>query len=138
MEPRERLDVVSGHGIVGDRYANGRGHWSYEPRYVSEITFIEREALERVGAALGFAFEPAESRRNVVTSGVHLQELIGQRFGVGDAVFWGERPCDPCRYLERLVHKPVKALLGVDGGLRARIVVGGTIAVGDRITRLHA
>lgn len=133
MQSRERLRIVAGSGVEGDRYAAGRGHWSYEPRYVSEVTFIEREVLERVGAELGAPFAPHESRRNVVTEGVRLQELVGARFTVGGATFLGERPCEPCRYLDELLGKPVRALLGVDGGLRARIVADGEIAVGDSI-----
>lgn len=133
MEERDRLEVRAGYGVVGDRYALGTGHWSYERRYVSEITFIEREALARVAAAIGRAFVAAESRRNVVTANLRLQELIGKRFAIGDAVFEGERSCDPCGYLDRLLGKPVREQLGVDGGLRARIIVSGTIARGDAV-----
>lgn len=133
MEPRERLRLVAGCGVDGDRYATGRGHWSYEPRYVSEITFVEAEALARVAAELGVPFPAHESRRNVVTEGVRLQELIGARFTVGAASFVGERACEPCRYLDALLGKPVRERLGVDGGLRARIVGGDEIAVGDPV-----
>lgn len=133
MEECERLEVRAGDGVAGDRYALGTGHWSYERRYVSEVTFIEREAVARVAAAIGQPFVPAESRRNVVTANVRLQELIGKRFAIGDAVFEGERPCDPCGYLDRLLGKPVREHLGADGGLRARVIVGGVIVRGDAI-----
>jgi MOSC domain-containing protein YiiM len=133
MLARSRVAALAGQGLAGDRYANGNGYWSYEPRYVSEVTFIEREAIERVARELGRPFTPIESRRNIVTVNVRLQELIGRRFRIGTAIFEGVRPCEPCRYLDRLIGKPVRALLGVDGGLRAVIVYGGEIAIGDRV-----
>ena len=133
MEGRSSVRATAGRGLDGDRYAVGAGHWSYEPRYVSEVTFIEREVVEHVSDILGRPFAPIESRRNVVTTHVRLQDLIGRRFAVGTALFEGERPCDPCGYLDRLLGKPVRALLGDDGGLRARIIADGEIAVGDTI-----
>ena len=65
--------------------------------------------------------------------GVRLDELRGQRFTVGEVVLEGVRDCPPCEHLEELTNKPVMRPLVQRGGLRARVVVGGTIRVGDEV-----
>ena len=133
MRACENVRAIPGVGLEGDRYASGQGYWCFERRYVSEVTFVARETVARVAAALGAPFGAQESRRNVVTEGIALRALIGVRFRVGAVTFEGERPCDPCAYLDRLLNKPVRALLGDEGGLRARVVDHGTLRVGDTI-----
>jgi MOSC domain-containing protein YiiM len=138
MRPRQALRAVAGYGIEGDRYAQKAGYWSYEPRYVSEVTFVEEEVLERVREALDGAFLAHESRRNIVTSGIRLDALIGRRFTIHEVEFEGERACDPCAYLDSLLGKGVRALLAGRGGLRARILRGGTIRIGAPIVESPA
>jgi MOSC domain-containing protein YiiM len=52
---------------------------------------------------------------------------------LAEVVLEGVRFCPPCEHLEGLVGKPVMRPLVASGGLRARVVVGGTINVGDAI-----
>jgi MOSC domain-containing protein YiiM len=133
MIERTALRALAGIGIEGDRYANDRGYWSFDPKFVDEITFVEAEAIECVREALGLPFEARQSRRNVVTRGIALDSLIGKRFAIGDAIFAGLRPCDPCAYLDGLLGMPVRAQLAGRGGLRASIVRSGTIRIGASI-----
>jgi MOSC domain-containing protein YiiM len=133
MVEHDALRAVAGAGIEGDRYATGAGFWSYNPRHSSEVTFVECEALECVSAALGVPFTGRESRRNVVTRNVSLDELIGRRFRIDDAVFEGQRPCDPCGYLDELLAKQVRVHFEGRGGLRARIVRGAVFSAGSAI-----
>ncbi|BDE07849.1 hypothetical protein WPS_31250 [Vulcanimicrobium alpinum] len=134
MRGHDRIAVSPGAGLAGDRYASGGGHWSYRASYVNEITFIEAEAVERLCSELGIApIDPARLRRNVVTRGVALQGLIAREFAIGDALFRGVRPCDPCAYLEGLLGIPLRATLAEHGGLRASVVRAGTIAVSEAI-----
>jgi MOSC domain-containing protein YiiM len=115
---------------VGDRYAHGRGHWS-DPQWPDqELTLVEAE----VAAAL--TIEAGLLRRNVVTRGVRLDEFLGVRFRIGDAVLAGVRRCDPCRYLDTLTRPGLAQALVGRGGLRARIVTGGRLRVGDAIQLL--
>jgi MOSC domain-containing protein YiiM len=62
-----------------------------------------------------------------------LNELLGQRFSIGEVVLEGVKDCPPCEHLEGLVGKPVLKPLVERGGLRARILQGGTIRVGDEV-----
>lgn len=133
MESLPTLHVIKGRGVAGDRYASGDGYWSYKPEFVDEITFIEIEVVESVAAELERPFLAVDSRRNVATAGIRLDILIGRRFQIGDAVFEGLRPCEPCNHLNELTGLAVRALLVGRGGLRARVVETGTIAVGSKI-----
>ncbi|HEV8584293.1 MAG TPA: MOSC domain-containing protein [Methylomirabilota bacterium] len=121
--------AVPGQGLEGDRYATGRGHYSPRPSEGGrEITLIETEAVE----ALDVKLTPAETRRNVATRGVPLNDLVGRVFRVGDVRLRGTRLCEPCTYLEGLLARPgVMAALVHRGGLRAQVLEGGTIRVGD-------
>jgi MOSC domain-containing protein YiiM len=133
MIERTSLRALAGVGVEGDRYANGCGYWSFDAKFVDEITFVEIEAIEDVRAALGLPFAARQSRRNVVTRGIALEAMIGKHFAIGDAIFTGLRPCDPCAYLDRLLGIPVRAKLTGRGGLRASIVRSGTIRLGAAI-----
>jgi MOSC domain-containing protein YiiM len=74
-----------------------------------------------------------DARRNVVTRGTGLNALVGQTFWVGDALCLGADLCEPCRHLEELTRLPLLRPFVHRGGLRARILRGALIAVGDEI-----
>jgi MOSC domain-containing protein YiiM len=99
-----------------------------------EVTLIEAEAIEAVSRDYGVAIEPIETRRNVVTRGIALNHLVGKRFGVGEAVLQGIHLCEPCSHLESLTRSGVREALVHRGGLRAQILEGGVIRVGDSIS----
>ena len=127
MAGHARVDVVPGTGIPGDRYATGRGYWS-DPRWPDqELTFVAVEVAEKLGIDAGLL------RRNVVTRDVDLDALMGVTFQLGSAVLRGVRRCDPCVYLDGLTRPGVARGLGRRGGLRASVVVAGSISVGDRL-----
>ena len=128
MDRHDSFEVVPGLGVPGDRYATRLGHWSDPKWRDQQLTLVSSELL----AELGVAEEAL--RRNVVTRGIDLDLLVGLQFGIGTAVFEGRRICAPCAYIDRLNATPglFKRLNG-RGGIRAAIVVGGTVAVGDEI-----
>ena len=129
--------ALKGEGLEGDRYLHRRGTYSKTHAPDREVTLIEAETLDWLAREHGIALAPQETRRNLVTEGIVLNDLIGRRFRVGDeVVLEGVRQCVPCGYLERLTGKPVFAPLQDKGGLRTFIVQGGTIRVGDAITEL--
>lgn len=135
MRALDRANAIAGVGLEGDRYALDTGHYSPNPRADGgrQITLIEEEAVEAAAEATGLEFTPLESRRNLATRGVELNDLIGQRFRVGETVIDGLDFCHPCKYLESVTDKPVMRPLVNRGGLRAKIVEGGAIAVGDEL-----
>ena len=135
-EVRE-VDVLAGKGIPGDRYFREDGHGSFfKPKKTGQdLTLVEAEAIEGL-AESGIEIEPAESRRNVLTRGIDLNALVGERFRVGEVECRGDRLCDPCSHLEKLTKPGVLKGLANRGGLRADVVSGGTIRVGDRVAQI--
>lgn len=128
----EQVRALAGKGLEGDRYALGTGSFSRWPGTGREVTFIESEVIDD---ALAFEIDLSDgrSRRNVVTVGVRLDELMGKTFRIGTAEFRGDRPAAPCAHLARLVGANVMEALRGRGGLRAAIVREGIIRVGDAI-----
>jgi MOSC domain-containing protein YiiM len=135
MRTLESAELVAGVGIVGDRYAAGIGFYSPRPSDPGgrEVTLIEAETLDWLAAEHRILLGPGEHRRNLTTRGVRLGELVGRRFRIGSVPLEGVRDCPPCEHLEELTGKPVLKPLVERGGLRARVLEGGTIRVGDPI-----
>jgi len=132
----DRARLVAGHGVEGDRYANGVGYYSYRPHEDRQVTLIETETLEALSRDHGIDLSPAETRRNLVTRDVALNHLVGRRFRVGEAVLYGGRLNIPCKYLEQLVDKPVFKPLINRSGLNCRILDGGWVQPGDLVEPL--
>lgn len=133
MAPVTAVQAVAGTGLEGDRYADGSGTYSSGDRYWGQVTLIEEEALAAVEREAGIPLDAAETRRNLVTSGVALNHLVDRTFRVGDATLRGTKLCEPCAHMERLAGKPVRKPLVHRGGLNAVIVTGGTLRLGDPI-----
>lgn len=132
MESRDQVTVAAGVGIDGDRYAARRGTFSGSPKPGRQITFIEAEAIEALAREQGLQVGPGETRRNVVTRGVPLNHLVGREFRVGAARFRGSELCEPCEYLAGKTGKPgILPGLVHRGGLRAEVLEGGLLSVGD-------
>jgi MOSC domain-containing protein YiiM len=129
--PVERVRAVAGRGLEGDRhYAPGEPN---EPGTGHDLTLIEAEAVESLLTERGIELRPGEARRNLVTRGISLNELVGKPFRVGGVRCVAVEPCDPCRHLERLTKPGVLRGLVGRGGLAADVVDGGEIAVGDAV-----
>lgn len=128
--------AVAGKGLEGDRYAAGVGFYSPNPTTegARELTLIEQEEIEALRSDGGVEVAAVETRRNVATRDVRLGELLGMRFNIGPVMCEGVRDCPPCAHLDELTGKHLMPLLVRSGGLRARIVEGGTISAGDEIT----
>lgn len=136
MEPRVAVEAVAGEGLRGDRYFRGVGTFSDGPDDGRDVTFTEAEAIEAIRREAGIDLGFDEHRRNVTTRDAALNHLVGERFRVGDAVCVGVRLCEPCEHLRRLTVDGVEEALVHRGGLRADVVEGGTIRVGDTLEPL--
>jgi hypothetical protein len=135
MEARGRVDAVAGAGLTGDRYATDTGTYSGTriDDALRAVTLIEREAIVAAQTEAGIPLDEGETRRNLVTVGVPLNHLVGQEFTVGPVRMRGVNLSEPCAYLEGLTRVGVRGALIHRGGLRAEILSGGPIGVGDRI-----
>ena len=139
MQQMTTARAIPGRGLDGDRYANRAG--TFTPRSGRgsgyDLTLIEAEVLDELTLPDGQRLGYAEARRNIVTRGIDLNTLVGQRFKVGDVECVGRRLCEPCAHLERLTHKGVLRKLIHRGGLRADILTTGNITLGATIERLE-
>jgi MOSC domain-containing protein YiiM len=117
------VNAVAGKGLEGDRHFADDG-----ARPGGAITLIEAEVLEDVG--LG----GPQSRRQVVTRGVRLNDLVGKRFFVGEVECEGVELCEPCLHLQSLTRPGIIHELAHRGGLNADVLSSGTISVGDPVT----
>ena len=123
LRPVESVEAVAGKGLEGDRHFFAEG-----ARRGGAITLIEAEVLEDVGLS------GPQSRRQVVTRGVRLNDLIGKRFFVGEVECEGVELCEPCLHLQSLTRPGIIDDLVHRGGLNADILSSGTISVGDAVT----
>jgi MOSC domain-containing protein YiiM len=114
---------VGPRGIVGDRYADK-----------GDITLIEAEALEAFTGETGIPLSHEESRRQVLTRGIRLNELVGKRFRVGEVEVVGVELCEPCNHLQSMTRPGVLRGMVHRAGLNADVVTPGRIAVGDEVS----
>lgn len=133
MQNLREVRAVEGKGLEGDRYCNEVGSYSHNPGPDREVTLIEAEAVEAMERDYGTALDSKDSRRNVTTRGVPLNHLVQREFTVGAVKLRGLRLCEPCANLARLTGKDVLRGLLHRGGLRAQVLTGGMIRVGDAV-----
>jgi hypothetical protein len=126
------VEAVAGVGLLGDRYASGAGTFSPSPQRPDfEVTLVEQENLDHYARESGAEFHASMARRNLVTHGIDLNALVGREFQVGEVRLRGMRLCEPCNHLAKATHAGILPGLLHRGGLRAAIVEGGTVHVGD-------
>jgi MOSC domain-containing protein YiiM len=136
MENIESTEAVAGEGLRGDRYGAGIGAAQFKGRRKpeNEVTLISREAIEAANDEFNLTIEHLDTRRNLLTAGVPLNDLVGQTFRVGPVVLKGLELCEPCGYLEKRTFEGIKPALKHRGGLRCCVIEGGQIRVGDAVT----
>jgi hypothetical protein len=131
----EQAHALAGRGLAGDRYAVKAG--TFTPADGAgqgyDLTLIQAEILDDLALPGQLRLGYAEARRNVVTRGIGLNDLVGRRFRIGEAECLGQRLCEPCAHLERLTQKGVLRGLIHRGGLRADVLSDGQIEVGSVI-----
>ena len=127
------VSAIVGKGLEGDRYAQGEGSFS-KSAGERDVTLIEMESLWGFYRTTGIDLHPSQTRRNLVTEGVSLSDLVGARFTIGEVTLLGLRPCPPCLHLARMLGIPeILKGLASSGGIYAKVIQGGRIQAGDLI-----
>lgn len=135
MQSVESVEAVAGKGLKGDRKFRNPSHPKKDTPD-REVTLIESEAIEGVNRDYALRIDPIETRRNLLTRGVALNHLVGRDFTIGKVRLRGLMLCEPCTHLEALTRKGVMRALVHRGGLRAEVLEGGEIHIGDVISPL--
>lgn len=120
------VECVAGHGLRGDRF------FGYRPGYRGQVTFIAHEVLAELQRHFQLpALAPSAPRRNLVTTGVALRDLIGRRFTLQGVEFEGMEECRPCHWMNHALAPGAEDWLKREGrgGLRCRVHVGGWLRV---------
>jgi MOSC domain-containing protein YiiM len=121
-----RIECVAGRGIRGDRF------YDYRDNYKGQITFFSFEVFEKLAQHFGLTNKsPGVLRRNVIVSGIDLNDLIGEEFSIQGVRLRGTGHCRPCYWLDQAFAPGTEDFLKGNGGLRAEILIDGAIAVGD-------
>ena len=125
------IEVLANKGVVGDRHFS-----DYNDPYC-QLTLIESENIDFYNFKYGLNIPYIDFRRNVVTKGVRLNELVGKKLKIGNVELEGVDLCRPCRHLTEVLNQDniLKEFLR-RGGLRCQILNSCTINVGDKISVL--
>jgi MOSC domain-containing protein YiiM len=116
------IECVAGRGIRGDRY------FDFKDDYKGQITFLSLEVFDELCDVLQIQdCSPALARRNVISRGVDLNDLIGQEFEIQGVRFYGVQECAPCYWMDCVIAPGAQEFLKGRGGLRAKILSDGRL-----------
>ena len=125
----DAVEAVKGKGLVNNR------HFKENNEKKSQITLIEIENINYYNKISKIQIPPINFRRNIITSGIKLNELLNKEFFIGKVRIKAHDLCRPCKYLQELLKQNniIKEFL-YKGGLRCEILTNGKIYIGDKIT----
>ena len=125
------INVLADQGIVGDRHFN-----EFNDPY-NQLSLIESENIDYYNIKYGLNISYIDFRRNIVTKGIQLNDLVGKKILVGDVELEGIDLCRPCKHLSETLGQEniIKEFLR-RGGLRCKILTSSCIRVGDKISIL--
>ena len=131
MQDVTNVEVIANKGIVNDRYFSENNDQDLQ------ITLIESENIDYYNEISETKIPYINFRRNIITKGIQLNDLVGKEFLIGNIKVKGHRLCAPCRYLQELLKQKnlVKKLLN-RGGLRCEVLTDGKIFVNDSIKQI--
>ena len=128
----KKFEVIENKGVIGDRHYN-----DFNDPYC-QLTLIESENIDYYNSKYGLNFSYLEFRRNIITKGIQLNNLVGKKFLIGKVKVEGIDLCRPCRHLSETLNQDniIKEFLR-KGGLRCQILTSSNINVGDEIKLLN-
>ena len=122
------INVLANKGVVGDRHFD-----DYNDPYC-QLSLIESENIDYYNTKYGLNIPYIDFRRNIITKGINLNELINKKLQIGEVKVEGIDLCRPCRHLTEMLSQDnvLKEFLR-RGGLRCRILSSSRISIGDKI-----
>ena len=128
IEEVNSIEVLANKGVVGDRRFD-----EYNDPY-NQLTLIEAENIDYYNTKYGLGISYKDFRRNIVTKGIQLNDLIGKKFTIGNVEVEGIDLCRPCKHLTEVLNQSniLKEFLR-RGGLRCQILSSSKINIGDKI-----
>ena len=131
IEEVQSIEVLANKGVVGDRHFD-----NYNDPYC-QLSLIEAENIDEYNLKFGLNIPYLDFRRNIITKGIKLNDLVGKKLSIGNVEVEGIDLCRPCRHLTEMLDQEniLKEFLR-KGGLRCQILSSSKIKVGDTIKLL--
>ena len=128
IEEVETIEVLANKGVVGDRHFD-----NYNDPYC-QLSLIESENIDEYNLKFGLNIPYLDFRRNIITKGIKLNDLVGKKLKIGSVEVEGMDLCRPCRHLNESLNQDnvLKEFLR-KGGLRCQILTSSSINIGDEI-----
>tara|TARA_Y100000768_G_scaffold236719_1_gene179052 strand:- start:1522 stop:1968 length:447 start_codon:yes stop_codon:yes gene_type:complete len=125
------IDVLANKGILGDR------HFQEFNDPFNQLSLIESENIDYYNIKYGLSIPYVNFRRNIITKGIKLNDLIGKKILIGNVEIEGIDLCRPCKHLSEVLGQEniIKEFLR-RGGLRCQILTSSSIKISDKITIL--
>ena len=122
------IEVLENKGIIGDRHFD-----EFNDPYC-QLSLIESENIDLYNSKYNQNISYIDFRRNIITKGIRLNDLISRRFLIGNVKVEGIDLCRPCRHLTEMLGQEniLKEFLR-KRELRCQILSSATINVGDTI-----
>ena len=122
------IDVLANQGVLGDRHFN-----EFNDPY-NQLSLIESESIDYYNIKYGLNIPYIDFRRNIITKGIQLNDLVGKKFQIGKVELEGIDLCRPCKHLSEALQQNniIKEFLR-RGGLRCQILSSSSIEVGNKI-----
>jgi len=128
----ESVEVLANKGIVGDRHFK-----DFNDPYC-QLTLIESENIDQYNAKYNLKIPYINFRRNIVTHGIQLNDLIGKKLLIGKVEVEGIDLCRPCKHLtEKLNQDTILKEFLRGGGLRCQVLSSANIYLEDEIKILN-
>ena len=126
------IEVLANKGIVGDRHFQ-----EFNDPY-NQLSLIESENIDYYNTKFGLNIPYLDFRRNVITKGIQLNDLVGKKLSIGTVEIEAIDLCRPCRHLTEMLNQDnvLKEFLR-KGGIRCQILSSSHINVGDKIEILN-
>ena len=122
------IEVLANKGVIGDRHFK-----DFNDPYC-QLSLIESENIDYYNLKYGLDIPYINFRRNIVTKGIQLNELVGKKLKIGKVNLEGIDLCRPCRHLTEMLSQDniLKEFLR-RGCLRCQILSSSSINIGDDI-----
>ena len=133
----KEINLIAGKGIIGDRnfheYNDGR-YADLHKDGRKQLTLIESENIDYYNKKFNLKIPYLNFRRNIVTKGIKLNDLIGKELLINQTKIKGVDLCRPCKELQEKLGLDnfIKEFL-TKGGLRCEILTSADIKIGDEI-----
>jgi MOSC domain-containing protein YiiM len=124
----EAVEAIMGKGLINDR------HFKENNEKKNQVTLIEIENITYYNKISKSDIKPIDFRRNIITEGINLNNLVNKKFSIGEVNLMGIDLCTPCKYLQEKLKQSnfIKELL-LKGGLRCEVLSNGKIYNNDKI-----